>query len=66
MDFYKIPMMRDADEGEEVLEGMCADGGMSLRDARINSGRAGGQVSTVGVRSGPGGIVSKDPRTVST
>jgi hypothetical protein len=33
---------------------------------RGQSGRAGGQVSTAGVRSGHAGIVSKDPRIVPT
>jgi hypothetical protein len=32
------------DEGGEVLEGMYTDGCTSLRDTRIISGRAGGQV----------------------
>jgi hypothetical protein len=61
----------DADEGGEVLVGICADGCTSLRDARImmstrRSGRARGQVSGSGAESGAAGIVSKPRRTPST
>jgi hypothetical protein len=49
-----------AEEGSEILERMYAEVCTSLRDAKF-SGMAGGQVSGAEVRSGPGGIVSKDP-----
>jgi hypothetical protein len=55
-----------AEEGGEVLEGMYAQGSMTMEEEKIRrrSGRAWGQVSAAGVRSGPAGIVSKDPRIV--
>jgi hypothetical protein len=53
-----------AEEGGEVLEGMYAQGCTTIEESRVRgrSGRAGGQVSTAEIRSGPAGIVSEDPR----
>jgi hypothetical protein len=57
-----------AEEGGEVLEGMYAQGCTRIEEAKTQgrSGRAGGQVSAAETRSGPAGIVSKDPRIVLT
>jgi hypothetical protein len=56
------------DEGGEVLEGMYRQGCTTIEESRIRGqpGRAGGQVSASETRSGPAGIVSKDPRIVPT
>jgi hypothetical protein len=55
-----------AEEGAEILEGMYPQGWTSPNESNIQggSGRAGGQVSALGVWSDPAGIVSKNPRTV--
>jgi hypothetical protein len=53
-----------AEGGGGALENMHAHG-CTLADSNI-SGRAGGQDSVSGVRSGPAGIASKDPRTGPT
>jgi hypothetical protein len=47
---------------------MYADGCASLEESKIcaSSGRAGSHVPAAGLRSGPAGIVSKDPGTVPT
>jgi hypothetical protein len=57
-----------ADGGEEVLGGMYAEGCRSIEESRITeqSGSTGRQVSAARVRSGPAGIVSKEPRIVPT
>jgi hypothetical protein len=54
--------------GDEVLEGMYAQGRTTIEESRIGgrSGRAGGQGLAAETRSGPAGIVSKDPRVVPT
>jgi hypothetical protein len=54
------------EEGREVRWGMYADGCTSLEQSKISarSGRAGGRVLAAETRSGPAGIVSKDPRIV--
>jgi hypothetical protein len=52
--------------GGTVLEGMYTDVCTSIEESRISGrpGRTRCQVSAAGVRSGPAGIVSKDPRIV--
>jgi hypothetical protein len=59
----KVPRP-DSDFRGGILWGMHADG-CTLEDERI-SGRAGGQVSVSKTRSGPAGIVSKEPRIATT
>jgi hypothetical protein len=56
------------EEGGEILEGMYAQGCATIEESRMRgqSGRACGQDSAAGVRSGPAGIVSKDLRIVLT
>jgi hypothetical protein len=68
-ELLKVPGQH-AEVGGEVLEGMCADRCTNVEESRISgrsgmagmAGRAGGQVSAARVRSGPAGIISKDPR----
>jgi hypothetical protein len=56
----------NAEEGGKILEGMYVNRSTSLEELKIIEGREGGQVSAAVVRSGPAGIVSKDPRILPT
>jgi hypothetical protein len=67
MDFLNNMYLAGPIRGE-ILEGMYAQGRMTIEDSRIRgkSGRAGGLSTVSGTSLDPAGIVSRDSRVVPT